>query len=423
MLRDKVQRRGVLPHGEVRQLRVAGGVREQVRERRLGGGEEPVQVPPEARGRVHVHLDEVLVETIAASAPAAGGSDKEAGGDVDVAAEQPGERLPDGGRGLRREEVGFSALREARVLGVAGDVAEAGPLEDEGAGGGEAVGGGVCGARGVEAEDVVGDTGGGVEGDLEVVGEADGLLEDGLDGGGRVAGGCLRFEGAREEVVGWGGALARFDVDVWGGVPEINPPRYRIVVSNSETSSSVLSKSMVFTCSRMTSTISHLPMISAVLRASMAVAPHPFLATCQPLFSSCNQVRADWNGQTDHHIPPPSPASTSPAGRHACSTHPTTSGIPASQPRLGPCAPGILVVLGRSGGLRREAVRLVGAEWGCCWGMYGCWLGMDGCWLGTGGHCWDMGLAAGCHRCRVFRGRTGARAHSFRRRVTEVRRC
>lgn len=205
VLRDKVQRRGVLPHGEVRQLRVAGGVREQVRERRLGGGQEPVHVPPEARGRVHVHLDEVLVETIAASAPAAGGSDKEAGGNVDVAAEQPGERLPDGGRGLRREEVGFSALREARVLGVAGDVAEAGPLEDEGAGGGEAVGGGVCGARGVEAEDVVGDAGGGVEGDLEVVGEADGLLEDGLDGGGGVTGGCLRFEGAREEVVGWGG--------------------------------------------------------------------------------------------------------------------------------------------------------------------------------------------------------------------------
>lgn len=205
-----------------------------------------------------------------------------------------------------------------------------------------------------------------------------------------------------------------------GGVPEIKPPRYRIVVSNSETSSSVLSKSMVCTCSRMTSTISHLPMISAVLRASMAVAPHPFLAICQPPSS---RTRGERKTQTDHHIPPPSPASTSPAGRHACSTHPTTSEIPASQPRLGPCALGTSVVLGRTGGLCREVVRLVGAEWECCWGMDWCWSGMDDCWLGMGGYCWDMGLVAGCRRCQAFRDHRGARARGFRRRVTEEGHC
>ena len=75
-----------------------------------------------------------------------------------------------------------------------------------------------------------------------------------------------------------------------GVEPEINPLRYLIAVSNSETSSSVLSKLMVCTCSRMTSTISRLPMISDVLRASTAVAPHPFLATWQSPFSFCNHM-------------------------------------------------------------------------------------------------------------------------------------
>ena len=50
-----------------------------------------------------------------------------------------------------------------------------------------------------------------------------------------------------------------------------------MVVSNRDTSVVVVLKSTFWTCSRIWSTTSHFSNTSAVLKASTALAPHPFL--------------------------------------------------------------------------------------------------------------------------------------------------
>lgn len=77
-------------------------------------------------------------------------------------------------------EVGFCLFDEGRVGGVAGEVGQAHPFEDEGACGGEPVVAAVV-AAGAEVEVVPGDAGGGVEGVGEGVGEVFRLCEKGLD--------------------------------------------------------------------------------------------------------------------------------------------------------------------------------------------------------------------------------------------------
>ncbi len=102
------------------------------------------------------------------------------------------------------------------------------------------------------------------------------MVEDGLDLDGVLV---VVFEGAREEVVGW----ARLEGMAWRVVvvkrclPDRRPPRYLMVVSNRDTSVLVVLKSTVWTCLRIWSTTSHFSITSAVLKASTALAPQPFL--------------------------------------------------------------------------------------------------------------------------------------------------
>lgn len=66
-------------------------------------------------------------------------------------------------------------------------------------------------------------------------------------------------------------------------LPDTRPPRYRMVVSNKDTSVVVVLKLISGMYSRICSTTSHLPMTSAVLNASTALAPQPFLKQHRPL--------------------------------------------------------------------------------------------------------------------------------------------
>lgn len=196
MLRNKTQLRPP-PLSQKRQVRPRRGVRDKVLDGRVGGQHPALAVLAEAVGVILVHLDEVLVEAVGAASPSAVGINKLARLEVDVGPEQAGERLAQ--RPLRPQEIRLAPLRQLRVLGIISQVAEARPFQHQRADGGDAVCGLAHPARRVEVEVVVWDPAGRVEGDLEVVGQAFGLREDGVHPG-RL--GDVSTMRAREEVVG-----------------------------------------------------------------------------------------------------------------------------------------------------------------------------------------------------------------------------
>ena len=197
MLRDEIEGLAV-PHGEIGEVGAADGVRDEVLHRGVGGEDPAAFVVGEADRVVQVHLDQVLVEAVIGGAPATTAVDEFARGDLDARAQEAGEGLADELR-PGAEKVGFGALGEFAVHRVSCDITEASPLEHEGADGGNAVGVGAKLAGRAEVEAVIGHPAGGVEGDLEVVGEVHSLLEDGPDGF-RLA--CLPRNVACHQVVG-----------------------------------------------------------------------------------------------------------------------------------------------------------------------------------------------------------------------------
>ena len=133
-------------------------------------------------------------------------------------------------------------MRQLCVLGVVSQVAEPCPLEDQCADGGDAVDGRASLTRRVEVEAVVWDATRGIESDLEIVGQPFRLGQNRLyvDGIRNVV-----VQGPGKEVVGY--LRVRYCQECAGSshaLPDTRPPRYRMVVSNRDTSAVVVLKSI-----------------------------------------------------------------------------------------------------------------------------------------------------------------------------------
>lgn len=152
-----------------------GRVRGEVLHCRVGGGDPAIAVEAIALRVVDVHLDEVLVEAVIAAGPAAVAVEERAVLGADVGADQAGPGL---GAALGREQVRLAPVGELRILGVARQVAQARPLEDQGADLGQvAAGGAADAARGVQDQVAVGNAARRVKGEADRVGQAGGLGE------------------------------------------------------------------------------------------------------------------------------------------------------------------------------------------------------------------------------------------------------
>lgn len=155
-------------------------VRGEVLDGRVGGRLPARTVLFKCLGVVQVHLDEVLVEAVGAAVPAAGVVDKGARGRVNVGPDQARERL---GGPLGRQEVRLAPLGQLGVGGVARQVGQARPLEDQGAGAGEAVLARVDALGRARVEDDVagGDAAVGAKGDGQSIGQRLGLRQERVD--------------------------------------------------------------------------------------------------------------------------------------------------------------------------------------------------------------------------------------------------
>lgn len=140
----------------------------------------PVLVIGEGFGVVQVHLDQILVVAVSASRPASLGVQERAVADRYVSAEKSRERLAKL-RVNRVDQIRLCLLRELAIRGVACQVGQTLPLQDERAGGCKTVGGRVTSPGRVEEDAVVRDAGRCVKGELEVISQVLGLFQKGLN--------------------------------------------------------------------------------------------------------------------------------------------------------------------------------------------------------------------------------------------------
>ena len=148
---------------------------------------------------VDVHLDQVLVEGVGAAGPGAAGVEHLAGADVEVGADQSRPGLVVGGFGV--DQVAVALVGELAVGWVAGEVGQTLPLEDQGTDGGRAVGGAaITGWGSLQVDAIVGHARGSVEGNLEGISEALGLLENSVK---LALVGDKLGQGSAEQIVSW----------------------------------------------------------------------------------------------------------------------------------------------------------------------------------------------------------------------------
>ena len=168
-------------HGQEGEIGSRRGVGSQMLDGGVGRENPSVPVELEPVRIVDVHLDQVFVEAVEPTTPAAPRVDERPIVDEYLASQQAGPRLELGRVGV--EEVALGLGGELAVLRVPGQVAQPLPLEYEGPGDGKTVLPGASDPRlGVEKDVVVGNSAWGVEGNLEVVCQHDGLFEQGIDG-------------------------------------------------------------------------------------------------------------------------------------------------------------------------------------------------------------------------------------------------
>lgn len=193
----KSTRRVIEIVGQKGQVGPCRGVTGQILDRAVHGLDPAVLVRTKAIGVVQIHLDEVLVVTVGATGPAALAVYKTAIGNRNFGAQEAREGLAQFWvQGV--DEIRLALFRELAIGGVACEIREAGPFQDQSADGGDAVGGRVGQACWAQVDAVVGDAGGGVKSKLESVAEVLGFGKDGL---GEAAVGVLRGERANKEVV------------------------------------------------------------------------------------------------------------------------------------------------------------------------------------------------------------------------------
>lgn len=124
----------------------------------------PVPIKSEPRWVVDIHLDQIFVERIRATSPAAIRVHKHPGSEVEVRAQQSWERLS--ACWLRAQEIGLCLLCKVRIYPFPSEIRETSPFKNKRASSGNSVGRigkGICS----EVEVVGWNTGRGLEAERE----------------------------------------------------------------------------------------------------------------------------------------------------------------------------------------------------------------------------------------------------------------
>lgn len=182
---------------------------------------------------IHVHLDQVLVEAIVVTRPATAAIQETAVLGANECANQTGPSL---GSSLGTQQIVLRLLRQGSIRLVAAQVTEMGPFKNQCANFSNVVPVSAAVLLGwVQKDGWVGDAAGRVKCHAETVSKCLRLLQEGIDSFGISSEVLVR---TLEQVITWTDEqLALQSVEILAlsiNLPDRRPPRYRMLVSNSE---------------------------------------------------------------------------------------------------------------------------------------------------------------------------------------------